>query len=134
MLLSSISHPLLPPPPFRPSPLLSFPSIIVSLPSLCTLFLSLPCIFNQSLFGFVVLPPPSVFSFTLLSYPPSLGSSRCYTVALGILYEGRWWAFVCVCVTLCAYRCLNMISRLCACIEFCLSVCMQQYACACVLY
>lgn len=88
------------------------------------------------------LPTPSFSSFTLLSFPPSLGYSRCYTVALGIAGEERPQAYVysnvCVRITLCAYICLNMVVCACAHAQH---ICLCVYnatvyvsVCACVLY
>lgn len=122
--------------PFNPSVLHSFFSYFPY--SLCPSFSSFSCI---SLV-FPCLPTPSFSSFTLLSFPPSLGYSRCYTVALGIAGEERPQAYVysnvCVRITLCAYICLNMVVCACAHAQH---ICLCVYnatvyvsVCACVLY
>lgn len=59
--------------------------------------------------------------FTLLSFPPSLGSSRCYTVALGITDEGRP----------CAYICVYVCAGACVCERDPMWIHMSEYGCMC---
>lgn len=96
--------------PFNPSVLHSFFSYFPY--SLCPSFSSFSCI---SLV-FPCLPTPSFSSFTLLSFPPSLGYSRCYTVALGIAGEERPQAYVYSNVCAHYFVCIHMFEYGCVCL------------------